>query len=396
VFQALSQNVFTISITIREFLLDNSPEAGRTYMARLDSNRDQLQGNIALLRQILPPDENGVLRKLERELDAYWASIVTVFGWSPSQRAERGAYFLREEQRPRRQSILAVAEELANLNSSLYAQQQKRTTDSETQFREDLNRSVFFALLAGVLVSGAGIERIRWLERRAHEQHQHAEQTSAEMRSLSVQLRHAQEEERRTISRELHDEVGEKLTAMRMELGALERLRAAGSSEFAASLAQVKELAEQSLRTIRDIAAGLRPSVLDDLGLGAALHKQAREFSRRTGTPIAVSVESSLAGLSDRHAIYIYRIVQEALTNCTKHARARRISIHLLDRDGQIELTVSDDGAGFDRAKLSHSGLGLIGIEERVRELGGVVAIHTAPQHGTTIHVSLPQNQKDA
>ena len=251
-----------------------------------------------------------------------------------------------------------------------------------------------FALLSGVVVSAAGILRIRWLERRAHQQHQQAEQTGEEMRNLSVRLRHAQEEERRTISRELHDEVGQKLTAMRMELGTLERLRTAGHSEFSASLTQVKELAEQSLRMIRDIATGLRPSVLDDLGLGAALQKQAREFSKRTGTPVSVSIEGGFGGLADRQRTYVYRIVQEALTNCAKHARARQISIRLLDRDEQIELTVTDDGIGFDRDKAAHSGLGLIGIEERVRELGGVIAVQSAPNHGTTIRVTIPQNGK--
>jgi signal transduction histidine kinase len=391
-FEALSQNVFTISITIREFLLDNSPEAGRTYLARLSSSWEQVQNNIIRLRRTLPSGETGVLLRLERELDAYRSSIVSIFGWTPRQRAERGAYFLREEQRPRRQSILAVAEELADLDSALYEQQQRRTAESESRFREDLLRSVWFALLAGVVVSAAGILRIRWLERRAHQQHQQAEQTGEEMRNLSVRLRHAQEEERRTISRELHDEVGQKLTAMRMELGALERLRTAGLSEFSVSLAQVKELAEHSLRMIRDIATGLRPSVLDDLGLGAAVQKQAREFSNRTGTPVSVTIEGEFMSLDDRQRTYVYRIVQEALTNCAKHARPQQINIRLFDRVEQIELTVEDDGIGFDRGKIAHSGVGLVGIEERVRELGGVIGVQSAPKHGTIIRIAIPQN----
>ena len=216
------------------------------------------------------------------------------------------------------------------------------------------------------------------------------------MRNLSVRLRHAQEEERQTISRELHDEVGQKLTAMRMELGALERLRTADHGEFSVTLTQVKELAEQSLRMIRDIATGLRPSVLDDLGLGPALQKQAREFSKRTGTPVAVTIEGGFMGLGDRQRTYVYRIVQEALTNCAKHARARQISIHLLDRDEQIELIIADDGIGFDRGKATHAGLGLVGIEERVRELGGAINVQSAPDDGTTIRIVIPQNGKAA
>src|SRR5438128_1803025 len=141
---------------------------------------------------------------------------------------------------------------------------------------------------------------------------------------------------------------------------------------------------------IRDIAAGLRPSVLDDLGLGAALQRQAREFSKRTGTPVGVSVEGEFAQLDDRQRTYVYRIVQEALTNCAKHAHARRISLSLADRNDRIQLTVKDDGNGFDVAKTAHAGLGLIGIEERVWELGGTITIRSAPGQGTTIHIAIP------
>ena len=390
VFEALARNVFTISITIREFLLDNSPDAGRAYLSRLDSNWDQIRTNIGQLRTSLPPGESPVLERLDRELHAYRASILPAFRWTAPERAERAAYFLREEQRPRRQSILAIAEELAQLNLSLYRQQQLRITSSERRFRDDLNRSVLYALLAGLVVSAAGIFRLRWLERRTLEQHAQAEQSGEEMRNLSVRLRHVQEEERRTISRELHDEVGQTLTTMRLELGSLERLRTAEAHEFGDRLTQVKGLAEQSLRMIRDIAAGLRPSLLDDLGLGPALQKLAREFSRSAGIPVNVTVEGDFDVLTDRQRTYIFRIVQEALTNCAKHAAARQISIRLLSDGGHANLSVSDNGVGFEPVSVAHSGLGLIGIEERVRELCGTVNIQSAPRRGTTIQVAIP------
>src|SRR5262245_29512880 len=97
VFQALSQNVFSISITIREFLLDNSPDAGRTYRSRLNTARTELQANMGRLRQTLPPGGSAVSQKLEQEIDAYLAIVLSIFDWTPQQRLERGAYFLREE-----------------------------------------------------------------------------------------------------------------------------------------------------------------------------------------------------------------------------------------------------------------------------------------------------------
>jgi signal transduction histidine kinase len=391
-FEALAQNVFAISITVREFLLDNSPDAGRTYLSRYQSNAKQLRTSIEVLRQNLPPGETEVLQRLDRELSSYGASILPIFDWTTRQRTDRGAFFLREEQRPRRQSVLAIAGELADLNLSLYREQQRRINDSEREFRSGLQRSWLYALLTGIVVSAAAVLRIRWLERRTREQHQHVEQTGEEMRNLSIRLRHAQEEERRTISRELHDEIGQKLTAMRMELGTLERLRTSSTNEFGACLGEVKAMAEDSLRMIRDIAAGLRPSVLDDLGLGAALQKQGREFSKRTGTPVSVAVEGEFQGLSDRQRTYIYRIVQEALTNCAKHSSARQITIRLFDAGHVTELAVIDDGVGFDPDTAAHSGLGLIGIEERVRELRGSLAILSAPGRGATLKIRIPRN----
>jgi signal transduction histidine kinase len=391
VFATLSQNVFTISITIREFLLDTSPQAGHTYRSRLADTREQLEANIRRLREVLPADERVVLQQLEREVDAYLALVLNVIDWTPQERVERGAYFLREEQRPRRETILAAADRLAELYAAVYANQQRGTNESENRFRSDLEQSVLFALIAGVVVAVSGILRMGWLERRAREQQQRAEMTGEEMRNLSVRLRQVQEEERRTISRELHDEVGQKLTAMRMELGALERLRTGTVAEFTTSLTEVKELAEESLRMIRDIATGLRPSILDDLGLGAALQKQAREFSKRTGVPVLVDVEGTIDRLGDRERTSVYRIVQEALTNCAKHARASRIGITLVDRAHETELTVTDDGAGFNPATAAHAGVGLIGIEERVRELNGTVQIRSAPAQGTTIAVTIPE-----
>ena len=390
VFEGLSQSMFTISLTIREFLLDSSPDAGRGYRARVSIARDALQADIARLEEVLPPDGGAALHELKQQVDDYLAVVVPVFDWTSEERVARGSYFLRQEQRPRRETILSVASQLSQLNAAIYAQQQHRTTESEQWFRRELTKSVLFALLAGVLISTGGILRMRSLERRTAEHRQRMEQTTEEIRDLSVRLRQAQEEERRTISRELHDDVGQQLTAMRMELGTLERLHVAHDAEFGSRLTEVKTMAEQSLHMIRDIAAGLRPSMLDDLGLAAAVKKQAREFAKRTGVPVSVTVDGAFEHLRDPHRTYIYRVVQEALTNCAKHAHAHQISVALVESVNMMTLTISDDGIGFDRGRLPRGGLGLIGMEERVRELGGTASVRSSPGHGTTIHVTIP------
>jgi signal transduction histidine kinase len=258
-----------------------------------------------------------------------------------------------------------------------------------------MRRTIFLVFLAGFVVACASILRIAWLERRSLEQQQEAERTGEELRQLSVQLRHAQEDERKTIARELHDEVGQKLTALRLELGGLERLRV-DQKQFAERVADMKSLAEQSLRVTRDIAAGLHPSLLDDLGLGPALQKQARQFANVTGTPVEVQLAGELEDLPERHRIYVYRIVQESLTNCAKHARASRIAIQLRGDGHELDLSIEDNGIGFQPERMTYKGLGLVGIEERVRELKGTVAIDSKPGAGTRLYVRLPLNGRPA
>ncbi len=383
----LSRNTFLISIGIREFLLDTSPESGRPYLKQLLASRSEMLALIAELHRTFPRREAATIDRLQQEFENYWRSLLPAFQWTPEQRAQRGTFFLRQERRPRRQSILGITEEIGKLNSGLYHAQYESMNASEHRFRTDIDRMLRLAFLAGLLVSVASVLRIAWLERRAFEHYQEAERTGEELRSLSVRLRHAQEEERKGISRELHDAVGQKMTALRMALGGLERLRHAEDNEFGERLVEIKGLAEQSLRLIRDIAAGLRPSVLDDLGLGPAIQQHARLFSRHTGVPVHVTVTGEVGDLSERQRIYLYRIAQEALTNCGKHARAKRITVVLEGSQGELRLTVADDGVGFDAARTAPSGLGLMGIEERVRELGGTVNIDSAIGQGTTLTV---------
>jgi signal transduction histidine kinase len=211
------------------------------------------------------------------------------------------------------------------------------------------------------------------------------------LRHLSQQLVSSQEQERKSLSRELHDEIGQLLTALRMELGNLERSQASAGGEADPHLDQAKKLAETTLKTTRDIAMGLRPAMLDLLGLGPALEWQTREFSRRYKTPIQLDVDGDLRDLPDPHRTYLYRIVQEGLTNCARHAKAKNIRVSLKDADGQIALTVADDGVGFDQHSGVPYGLGLLGITERVRELCGQIAIQTEPGKGTRLNVMLPK-----
>jgi signal transduction histidine kinase len=245
------------------------------------------------------------------------------------------------------------------------------------------------SLALGLLVAVAAVIRIRVLERRTGLERERAQSAENEMRRLSQQLVHAQEEERGRLSRELHDEIGQTLTALRIELHNAERAQAAPPPAFTATVAECRRLVERTMRTVRDLAMGLRPSMLDDLGLEPALAWHTRDFSRRYNVQVDLSVSGDLQVLPDAHRTCIYRIVQEALTNCARHASATRVGVTVERCGDSIRLVVADDGVGMTPGGR-HDGLGLVGIEERLRELGGTLSIQSAHEEGTTLDMSLP------
>jgi signal transduction histidine kinase len=241
----------------------------------------------------------------------------------------------------------------------------------------------------GLVVAVVAVIRIRLLEGRSEEQHGRTQQAEQELRRLSNQLVRMQEEERKLLSRELHDELGQMLTALRMEIGRAERAQALGSPTFAQTVAESKALVDRMMRMVRDLAMGLRPSMLDDLGLEPALAWQAREFSRRYNVPVDLAVDGDLERLPDPQRTCVYRVVQEALTNCAKHSAATEIQVKVVRGRARLDVSVRDNGVGM-ASTINHSGLGLTGIKERVKDINGSASIETRPGGGTVVRITLP------
>jgi signal transduction histidine kinase len=238
--------------------------------------------------------------------------------------------------------------------------------------------------MLGGAIAAASLSRMLKLER----QSQAAE---SELRLLSGQLRTAQEEERKHLSRELHDQVGQMLTGLRMELAGIARVLADSESEISSRIARAKGTVEQTLRIVRNIAMLLRPSMLDDLGLSPALAWLVKEMSRSSGIDIQSSIDSTVDSLPETQRTCIYRLVQEALTNAVRHSGARHAEVVIQARAGSVVGSVNDDGKGFDLASHKRRGLGLLGMEERVRELGGTIRVTSQPGHGTRVELRLPR-----
>lgn len=211
------------------------------------------------------------------------------------------------------------------------------------------------------------------------------------LRELSVASRIAREEENRRISRELHDELGQNLTSLKMDVAFLsENLKAAGPA-VTETLEGMLRILATTMAATRRISADLRPLMLDDLGLAAALEWLAEESAKRNGFRVDLQVDDTCARLPEPHASQIYRMVQESLTNAARHARARRVGVSLRLHAGVIALRIEDDGRGLEPADLEKKGsFGLIGIRERVYLLQGTVAIEGKPGGGTRIVASIP------
>ena len=206
-------------------------------------------------------------------------------------------------------------------------------------------------------------------------------------RSGKLVLR-AQEEERRRVARDLHDEVNQALAAMLLRLEALAH---DSPPEHADEVAELKRLASQAMDELLNLARALRPAALDDHGLVPAIESQLNAFREHTGIAAELSTKGDLASLDDERQTALYRVTQEALVNAGRHGDASRVQVEVAAANGRAELRVRDDGSGFDPAatRSSGDGLGLEGMAERARLVGGELDVRSAPGAGTEVTLRL-------
>jgi signal transduction histidine kinase len=211
-----------------------------------------------------------------------------------------------------------------------------------------------------------------------------------QLRALNERMDAAREDERTGIAREIHDQLGQALTALKLDIAWLARRSGSGDGEaMREKLAEMSKNSDEILQSVRRISSELRPGVLDDLGLEAAIEWQAEDFHKRTGTPIEVRARLGDVRL-DRHlATSAFRIFQEALTNVTRHAGASRVEVDLHLDKGQLVLEVADDGVGLP-TDLRGGSLGLLGMRERARRLGGDCLVARRDPRGTLVTLRLP------
>ncbi len=375
-------DVYVSGTYVRDYLLE--PEAGKAEGHRysLLETRNDMDAALVQYGALIHTRERQPFHALTDALAEYWNTLDPVFSWSTAERKRDGFPFLRDEVFPRRMVMLGIADQIRALNEAQLNEGKARVEQTFAAFRQRLRLTVGLTIGLGVLLAAFSIRRILGLESETARQFR-------EVQQLSARLVQAQEDERRSIARELHDEVGQSLTGVLVEMANLSTLiRARDLEPVAVKAGEIKKLVESSIGVVRNMALLLRPAMLDDLGLVPALEWQAREVSKRGGVWVQVDAEGVSEQLPEEHKTSVYRIVQEALHNAERHAAAHRIAVTVKQEAQRLNVTIEDDGKGFDVARTK--GMGLLGIEERVSHLGGTFAVESQMGRGATLRVSLP------
>jgi signal transduction histidine kinase len=385
--------VLVASVLVRDALLD--PRAGA-----LGSHRQQIERAYAAIDQQLAEyvpflgsrDERERVGRLRDEIREFRAATDDVLATDSSRWPTDAAILLRRFM-PRREAAIRISEEVQALNRSAFIEQRRAIATMQAGLQRQVWTVFGVALVISFAIGWLAFRHSAGLERRLTTQRRREEQIAMDLQRLSARLLQAREDEQRRIARELHDEVGQALSAVKVELavaqGRLDRL--GGEADL---LRDARSSADTALRCVRDLSHLLHPSALDDLGLVAALESHIADCRRRQD----ITIEFVKTGIDGRQGeeveLAVYRIVQEALTNVARHARARSARVRLSAQAGTCRVVIEDDGVGFDVADVERPGrrrgLGLLGIRERVTQLRGAVTIESGPTGGTRIEVQLP------
>jgi len=384
----LSSSIYVFNDRIQEYLMSQEPQADGLTAEDFSRLTAEIIATINKYPGNRQPEERALLARLKQLFTEQQGMLNPVLLWSREERHKQALHLLNEEVLPQRSRIQEASEKIALWNSQQLDATDREMFRSFSSLQARQTRLLAIALTAGLVLSLASIVYLLRLGEEAQRRYQELARSRTELEALSAQLVDAQETERRSISRELHDEVGQSLGALLVEVGRLAASVPSRNLEIKDRIDKIKSVAETTVQTVRNIALLLRPSMLDDLGLIAALEWQGREVSRRSEMEVEVRSEDGSDAIPDEYKICIYRLVQEALNNAARHSSAKNARVTVEQTANKLLVSVFDDGRGFDPQRVR--GLGILGMEERVRRLGGILTIDSKPGHGTTLKAEFP------
>ena len=373
---------------VRDYsLTDSDPHAQEILRTEFQAIRGQTMAALKTCIDSLPAGKKDPFQHLATELESNWSAIGSMLALDRREKAENRNFLVDRDILAQHRAVLAITREISAVNDAELQEADRRLGAASAMFQRRLLLVGAIATPLGLILAATTIIYVGRLERNVEEKYRESLRTQHELKDLSQRLVDTEERERRAVSRELHDEVGQSLSALLLNVEGLAEMPPQEDT-FKERLRSVKMLAENCVNEVRNMALLLRPSTLDDLGLIPALEWQAREVSKRTGMLVETVEENVSDSLPEAHKTCVYRVVQEALNNCSRHASARSVRVVVCQEPYLLRVSIEDDGKGFDASRVR--GLGLVGMNERVSQLGGKLKVDSGPTTGTRIRIDLP------
>ena len=383
--------VLLSSVRVRDALLNPQPQVLADYREQITSSYHIASMALADYEPVIKSSSDSEqIARLQNEVEQFQQTSMQVLDDAADKPPVAIRDVLNQNIGPRREAAINISEEIQALNRRAFIKQQADLSEIHRAAESESRAGLGLALVTGLGVLLLTSVYAGRLEARLRAQLKRDIRISRELHETATKLMGAQEEERRRIARELHDEVGQVLTAIKLELSVAQRsLEASGVA--ANPLAEAQNITDGALQTVRNLTQLLHPSSLDDLGLAAAIDASLRGLRRRD-----IRAELHQSGMAERLPreveVAAYRIVQEAITNVARHSKATECHVHLTHVADHLLVEVEDDGVGFEggTSVSPDRGLGLVGVRERATRLGGTFDIRSRPGQGTRLIVSLP------
>jgi signal transduction histidine kinase len=386
----LRRNTWLAGNHVRDFFLSSDPDRSALLRSQFRDLDAQNREDLRELEQFKPSEAATQLLKIN--LQEYWTTLEPIPESMATVRPPVAYKFIQREVVPRRSAVYDSLQRITEADQALLQK-------NETQFvdkRQDAVRGLVFMLglcvVLGILVACFSLRHARRLEREAVKQYDEVARAKRDMQQLSARLLDIEEDSRRRLSRGLHDEIGQTLALLQIELS--HALSPDGQLRMRERLERARELAGRTVQTVRNISLLLRPALLDDLGLVPALQWLLEDFQRRSGVCCEFVDDGVKDLLPDSVKTCVYRVVQEALHNCEKYAGASQVRVAVRQSSNLLRAEIEDNGRGLELNTKGmprrNAGLGILGMRERAARVGGTLALQSSPGLGTQVCLQIP------
>ncbi len=381
----VQNDVNMIGLKLRDMTQNSSPSGISAYRAEFDQLRADLQATIGEEAGLVPATRRAATHAhLAKALQDFWRSSDRVFAAASKGREAAARRLAATQLFPEQTMLAARVSTLLERNNVA----EEHADQQVAKIYDGVEKDVYAFLAATILAILITSLYLIYSNRKIFEQ---LESLSRQRRVLAARLITVQEEVLRSVSRELHDEFGQILTAVGAMLGRAERKGLPSDSPLRTELSEVREITHNTLEKIRSLSQMLHPAVIDDYGLAKAVEWYTEIFQRQTGIPTKTVIHGNAVRIVGQPAIHCFRIVQEALNNAAKHSGSKSAEVEMLFAPDTLTVNIKDFGHGMTQNRSPQSrGLGLIAMRERAELLAGKLEINSVPTAGTTVTLSVP------